>query len=82
MKPRITFRVNGTRVGDPARPASIGSADARSAADAARSLIEDTPQRLPTRKAFVPLRVNASALVRDYRDDTDDDNNNNSGAAS
>ena len=62
MKPRITLRVNGTRVGDPARPTS------------------DTPQRLPTRKAFVPLRVNASALVRDYRDDTDDDNN--SGAAS
>ena len=57
--PRISLRVNGTRIGDASRP------------------VDDTVQRLPTRKVLVP-RANAALLVRDYRDDGNDDN----GAAS
>lgn len=33
---------------------------------------DDTVDRMPTRRVVVPLRVNASLLVRDYRDGTDD----------
>ena len=50
---KLSLRVNGTRVGDAARPTA------------------ESPVRMPTRRAIVPMR-NAAALVRDYRDDNDE----------
>jgi hypothetical protein len=55
---KFSLRVNGTRVGDAARPVD-SSPEAPVAAT----------HRLPTRRAIAPLRVNASLLVRDYRDE-------------
>jgi hypothetical protein len=63
---KFSLRVNGTRVGDAARPAE-SSADV--SVQATHGI---ATARMPTRRALTPMRVNASLLVRDYRDGTDD----------
>jgi hypothetical protein len=53
---KFSLRVNGSRVGDAARPA-----------EPSPDVSVQATRRFPARR--VALRVNASLLVRDYRDE-------------
>ncbi|MBA3503179.1 MAG: hypothetical protein M4D80_19945 [Myxococcota bacterium] len=57
MKPRITFRVNGTRIGDDARPTE--------------SPIEPAATRLPMKRAIAP-RAALSTRPNEYMPDDDE----------
>ena len=68
MKPRITLRVNGTRLGEPARPAETAT--------------EAVAARLPMKRVLVP-RAALSTRPNDYMpDDFFPDTEGGTGAAS